>query len=187
MIVRVAAAAWMAASLGAGSLPPSPTVAALARPAVPATAHDLHVSHARVVVEARSVLMRIRFFHDDLDSALVRHAKRPGLHVAKGATFDSLFVAYATPRLVVQADGRSLSPRVLDAGTDPDPSGEPVWWYLLQYDAPAPVRRLALRNALLFDAFDTQQNLMTVLRSADGRRVSLYFTPGEDRVVPVEF
>jgi hypothetical protein len=168
-----------------------PAVVAVAVALASATAttapHETRVSSTRVVVEGRTVLLRVRMFRDDLDSALVRYAGRPTARAMRTPAGDSLVNAYLAPRIVVRANGAVLTGRLTDAGGEDDPSGEPVWWVLLEYTAPRNIGALAMRQAILMDVFPRQQNLVTAFRSADGARASLYFTGGSDGEQVVQF
>lgn len=159
----------------------------LPRPAGAAARHDVHVSHARVVVEGPRVLVRVRVFRDDLELALARRAGQPGLRWSASPAMDSLFGAYFAAQVQVDANGRRLAPRVLARGAEKDPqAGEPMVWYLVALDAPAPVTRLALANRLLFDVYADQQNLVLVLQPVSDRRQSLYFVRGDEGMQVVE-
>ncbi len=178
MIPAVVAVAVASAGVGAGG---ASGVAATT------VAHDTRVSSTRIVVEGRTVLVRVRMFRDDLDSALVRHAARPTARAMRSAGGDSLLTAYLAPRIIVRANGSILTGRLTDSGGEDDPSGEAVWWVLLEYSAPKPVSSLAVRQAVLTEVFPRQQNLVTAFRSADGARASLYFTAGSDAEQAVQF
>jgi hypothetical protein len=147
----------------------------------------VHVCHTRVVQEARHVLVRVRCFRDDLDSALVLATGRRDQAVGRGAAADRALLRYIGDRLTVRANGRALTPTLAGAGADPDPSGESAWWVLLAYDVGGPVRSLALRQGMLLEVFPQQQNLVSALRAKDDARTALYFTRGEDREVAVQF
>src|SRR5690606_28347937 len=74
----------------------------------PAAVHDLHVSHTRMVLEERTVVLRIRLFHDDLQLALQRFAGDSALQLTPERRADSLFGAYAARTLRLEADGRAV-------------------------------------------------------------------------------
>ncbi len=143
--------------------------------------HDVHVSHMRVVVEGRAVVAQVRLFHDDLEAAVRRHAGQPALLLSTPAG-DSAFARYFRETVGVAADGTRLVPRLVQARDERDAGGVPMRVYLVELTAPRPVRRLALRDALLFEHFGDQQNLVTVLRMPGERRTSLFFASGDERV-----
>lgn len=176
-MLGVAAAAVLAT---AGTLP-SPEASA------GAAAHDVHICHTRLVQDSRHVLLRVRCFRDDLDSALVLATGRRDRAVGRGAASDSALLRYVGQRVTVRVNGRVLPPMLAGAGADPDPSGEPAWWMLLSYEAGAPVTSLAVRQGLLLVVFATQQNLVQALRARDEARAALYFTRGEDRETAITF
>jgi hypothetical protein len=147
--------------------------------------HDVHVSHMRVVVEGTTVAAQVRLFHDDLQDAVRRHAGSPQLLLSSPAG-DSAFARYFAQGVTVTADGARLTARLLQARDDRDTGGVPMRVYTVELAAPRPVRRLALRDALLFEHFRDQQNLAVVLRMPGERRTSLFFAAGDTReqVVP---
>lgn len=179
-------AAWAMVALTAGLAAPGVAPRAAAGTA-PRAAHDVHVCHTRLVQDARQVLLRVRCFRDDLDSALVLATGRRDRAVGRGAAADSALLRYVAERLTVRVNGRVVTPVLTGAGTDPDPSGEPAWWLLLTYDAGAPVNAVAVRQGLLLEVFATQQNLVQAMRARDEARAALFFTRGEDREVAVVF
>jgi hypothetical protein len=147
--------------------------------------HDVHVSHMRVVVEGPTVAAQVRLFHDDLQDAVRRHARQPALVLSSPAG-DSAFARYFAQGVTVTADGTRLTARLLQARDDRDSGGVPMRVYTVELAAARPVRRLALRDALLFEHFRDQQNLAVVLRLPGERRTSLFFAAGDTReqVVP---
>ena len=172
-------------------IPPAPSAphhpARGTRPAVSAPAvlaHDVHVSHMRLVVEARTVAAQVRLFHDDLQDAVRRAAGQPALTLSSAAG-DSAFVRYFARSVSVTADGARLAPRLLEARDERDAGGVPMRVYTVEMAAARPVRRLALRDALLFEHFRDQQNLAVVVRMPSERRTSLFFAAGDERAQTV--
>ncbi|MGZ8378745.1 MAG: DUF6702 family protein [Gemmatirosa sp.] len=147
--------------------------------------HDVHVSHMRVVVEGANVAAQVRLFHDDLQDAVRVHAKAPAL-VLSSVAGDSAFARYFAQGVGVTADGVRLVPRLLQARDERDAGGIAMRVYTVEFAAARPVRRLALRDALLFEHFRDQQNLAVVLRLPGDRRTSLFFAAGDtqEQVVP---
>ena len=157
--------------------------------AVPSSAvhalHDVHVSHMRVVIEGPTVAAQVRLFHDDLQDAVRAHAKAPQLVLSSPAG-DSAFARYFAQGVGVTADGVRLVPRLLQARDERDAGGIPMRVYTVELTAARPVRKLALRDALLFEHFRDQQNLAVVVRMPSERRTSLFFAAGDEKaqVVP---
>ncbi len=164
------------------AVPGPPFPARSIRPAV--SAHDVHVSHLRLVVEARTVAAQVRLFHDDLQDAVRRAAGQPALTLSSAAG-DSAFVRYFAGSVSVVADGARLVPRLLQARDERDAAGVTMRVYTVEMAAARPVRRLALRDALLFEHFRDQQNLAVVLRMPGERRTSLFFAAGDGRAQTV--
>ena len=159
--------------------------AGLLAPARAWALHDVHVSHTRAVVEGRTVALNVRLFADDLEATLRRASGDAALRLETPAA-DSAFARYLARQVTVTADGVRLVPRVTGAGTANDGAGVPMRWYVVELTAPAPVGKLALRNALMFDAFRDQQNIVAVMRMPGERRTTLFFASGDEtaQVVP---
>jgi hypothetical protein len=146
------------------------------------TVHDVHVSVSRVVLENGTVSWRIRCFADDLERALrgLTRDSTFSLKSASTATVDALFARYFSAQVQLQADGQRATPRVVARGTEADEVGGPVQWYVMAFDIPPTTKTVRIRHAILFDVFGDQQNLVTWLDAATGRRQPLYFTAGND-------
>jgi hypothetical protein len=157
-----------------GARPSRPEGAARAE-----SAHDIHLTYTRMVVDGASVVCRVRLFKDDLERALQDFAKQPALRIGTTAGTDSIFAAYFNTRASLIADGEALRGKVLQSGLDPDATDEQMWWYLIELPARKPVRSLAVRIALLFETFRDQKNVVTLLKMPGEERHSLYFA-GED-------
>ena len=149
-----------------------------------ASAHDVHVSHTRAVVEGRTVVLNVRLFADDLEATLRRASGNAALRLDTPAA-DSAFARYLARQVTVTADGAPLAPRVTQAGTANDATGVPMRWYLVELAAPRPVQALAIRNALLFDTFRDQQNIVAVMRMPGERRTTLFFASGDEKAQTV--
>ncbi len=144
--------------------------------------HDVHVTVSRVVLEQGTLYWRVRCFADDLTLAMrgVSGDSAFAFSTVPSAEDDSLFMRYFRSQVQVDADGARKTPRLLERGTEQDEAGGPVRWYVLAFPVPAPTRALRIRHALLFDVFRDQQNLVTLLDAASGKRQPLYFTAGND-------
>jgi hypothetical protein len=142
--------------------------------------HDLHVSSTRIVVDGASVIARMRIFRDDL-------AKATGRELASDAAGQAAFGKYLAAHFTIRGDGVPLSGQVMDAGAEADDGGEKMFWYVVQFTARQPVRRLAISNQLLFELFRDQQNLVTILKAPGDNRWSLYFAAGDTKEQVVVF
>jgi hypothetical protein len=169
-------AAVMGASLVGGAPERRAPVTDARRSAVP---HDIHATHTRAVVEGKSVLWKVRCFSDDLEKGLRAYAKRPGFLLATDKSADSLFTAYFNAKVRVLADGRALSAKVVQTGTDKDPVGGSVHWYLMELPLPAVPQTLSVRNTLLAELFSNQANIVVLLSMPGEKRHSLYFGDGD--------
>lgn len=149
--------------------------ALLAATLLAASPHDIHTTHTRAVVENGAVLWKVRLFSDDLEKGLRAFAKRPGFALATDNAADSLFTAYFNARVEVLADGRALSATLVQKGTDKDPVGGTVNWYLMELAAGRQPARLSVRNRLLAEQFSNQANIVVLLSMPGEKRHSLYF------------
>ncbi len=147
----------------------------------PATSHDVHVSHTRMVLEGRSVVLRIRLFHDDLQLALRRFGGDSTLALTMEHRADSLFGAYFRQGARLAADGRAIRLRVTSSGMERDDAAEQVVWYVLEGEVARPVAQLVLLQSVLFEVFRDQQNIVQLLRLPEDRRHTLYFTARDPR------
>ncbi|MBK9068560.1 MAG: hypothetical protein IPL76_17060 [Gemmatimonadetes bacterium] len=147
----------------------------------PARAHDTHVSHTRMVLEGRTVALRVRLFHDDLERGLQRFAGDSTLRVTAAAPAESLFTAYAARTFVLEVDGRRVPLSVTAAGLERDEAAEQVVWYVMEGALPGPARKVTLLDGLLFEVFPDQQNIVQLLRLPADRRQTLYFTARDPR------
>lgn len=141
--------------------------------------HDLHLTSANAVLEGEAVLLRIRFFKDDLEAALGRHLGVSVLAMADTPEVERIFLAYLADRLRVEVAGEALTAFVLAAGEDVV-DREPVWWYALEYRARAPVRELTMHNELLFELFDDQRNVVKFVHLPDEAQQTFAFHRGEE-------
>ncbi|MCC7000941.1 MAG: hypothetical protein IT357_02205 [Gemmatimonadaceae bacterium] len=142
--------------------------------------HDTHVSHTRLILDGKSVVARVRVFHDDLEKALHRS-------VARDAATQTAFTQYLESHFLVRADGVKLSCRIEEQDADADPSGEKVWWAIVQCDAAKPIRTLGLVHSLFFEVYRDQQNLVTVIKAPEDERRALYFHTGDVKEQTVRF
>ena len=147
----------------------------------PVAVHDTHVSHTRMVLEGRTVALRVRLFHDDLERGLQRFAGDSTLRVTAAAPAESLFTAYAARTFVLEADGRRVPLAVTAAGLERDEAAQQVVWYVLEGTLAAPAGTVRLLDALLFEVFPDQQNILQLLRLPADRRQTLYFTARDPR------
>jgi len=148
--------------------------------------HDIHTSHTRAVVENGTVLWRVRLFSDDLEKGLRAYGKRPGFKLDGDPASDSLFTAYFNSKVSVAADGRALTATLLQKGTDKDPVGGTVHWYLLQFDAGKQPTMLSVRNTLLREQFENQANIVVLLAMPGEKRHSLYFGDADGKPQTVD-
>lgn len=151
----------------------------LAGGAEPAPVHDLHIAYADLAVEGAVIAGRVRLFKDDLERALGALVDADAVALEPGAEADALVGRYLREHLHLEADGRALELSLLESGQD-ELDREPVWWVLVQLQAPAPVASLTVRNTLLFELFGDQRNIMKLVHFPDQTQRTYYFAPGEE-------
>ncbi len=149
--------------------------------------HDAHVTQSRVVVDRGVIQWRVRCFADDLERGLRAFANAPAFVLTTDRRADSLVTAYFNARVYVDADGRRLRARLVESRREVDIVGGAVQVYSLRLEAGAQPKSLTVRNALLFEQFSTEQNLVLVLAMPGGRRRSLYFSANDDSPQTVTF
>ncbi len=158
-------------------------------PALAATgpSHPFRVSVADAVVGEGSLEIRIRFFWDDLQFALMEHTSDMEFRLEASAEVEATVERYINEMLTIealtlQAEDRVLRGSVVARGVEgarrPD---EVMWWYTLEYPLDPATDRIRVRNRLLFNMFEDQRNLLH-LRTRSGRERSWYFTWDEDNV-----
>ncbi|GAB1344255.1 DUF6702 family protein [Gemmatimonas sp.] len=148
--------------------------------------HDIHTSHSRAVVENGTMLWRVRLFSDDLEKGLRAYGRRPSFKLDEDKSADSLFMAYFNSKVSVAADGRALTATLLHKGTDKDPVGGTVHWYLLQFNTGRQPVQLAVRNTLLREQFENQANIVVLLAMPGEKRHSLYFGDADGKAQTVD-
>ena len=139
-------------------------------------AHNLHVSHGRLVIEDGVIVLRIRFFRHDLEDALKAFHQTSNFALSSDDGSDSLFADYANEHLVIVADDDTLASEIVTSGEERD-----IWWYELQYRAESPKLVISISNTALFDLFDDQQNIIQVLVLPESRQETLFFVSGSAR------
>jgi hypothetical protein len=139
------------------------------------------------VLEGRTVALRVRLFHDDLQLALRAFTRQPDLELTTADRADSAFSAYFAKVVRLEADGQATALRVTASAAEPDQVAGMVVWYVLEGQVAATPARLTMLNALLFEVFDDQQNIVQILRLPGEERRTLYFTAREAKPQVLEF
>ncbi|MDA0875591.1 MAG: hypothetical protein O3C45_11105, partial [Bacteroidetes bacterium] len=137
-------------------------------------AHDFHVTYSRLAVEGSMAVVRIRLFKDDLAEALTR---REGTDVVVDTSpqSDSLFVAYFHEGFVLRSANKTLKGRLMGSGEEVV-GKEPMWWYLLEFQAEAPIEGLHIAQRLLSETFEDQKNIVQIQHFPSEKVFSLYCT-----------
>ena len=148
--------------------------------------HPFRLSVADVAVTASTLEVRIRFFWDDLQFAVMESTSDMEFELALEAEVDGTVEQYINDMLVFEAGGTPVQGTLLERGVEEAPRiDEVMWWYRLEYRLPAPVERIHIRNRLLFNMFEDQRNLVN-LKTRSGKERTYYFTWDEDGIsVPV--
>ncbi len=123
----------------------------------------------------------VRIFHDDLQTVLARFSGRTSVTVDRNTPQDSLFGEYFRRQVLIRTRTGDLIPRVTASGPDTTAVDAPMWWYRVELTAPAPITWLGLRYEVMYDLFDDQRNILTLIRTASGHRSSMYFAATDRR------
>ena len=84
--------------------------------------------------------------------------------------------------------GARLSARVESSGVEVDAQQkQQMVWFVLEFAAATPVKRLSLRNVVLQEQFGDQQNIVQVMHLPDEARQTLYFAPGDAKAQEMAF
>ena len=149
--------------------------------ATPPPPHDMHLTYSRIVVDGRTIVCRVRLFHDDLELALRKHSGRTRTVVGATPAVDSIFASYFNASTSFTADGTRLRGRVRLSGEDHDATDQRMWWYEVELPATRPIRRLTIRMGLMFDVFGDQRNIVTLVKMPGADRYSLLFAAGDNK------
>ncbi len=142
-------------------------------------AHKLHVTYGAAAVENDVVIVRIRFFLDDLRAALRGHSGRPDLELEDDPATDAAFLTYFNACFGLSVQGKTLTGRIVASGRD-ELDREPVWWYAVQFEAPGTVTTFHVRNTLLLELFDDQRNIVKFVHFPDQTQKTYSFGHGEE-------
>jgi len=169
---------WFAVVLGVGGvLPSAPPVASVSSDI--GAPHDLHITSGNAAVEGDLIITRIRFFKDDLESALRLNGAGPDFVLADDPTTDAAFMEYFKERYVVWVGGVRISPTMLAKGED-ELDREPIWWDAVQHEAPEVVEVFQVRNTLLFELFDDQRNIVKFVHFPEETQRTFSFGEGDE-------
>jgi hypothetical protein len=141
----------------------------------PATsAHKYHTSVTRLEynAEERSAEITVQTFTDDLEDIL---SKRAGKSVRLDAAKDTNRLAFDYLRSVFELKGHDSKGELEWVGMEV--KGGTVWLYALA-KMPQGLSKTSLRDALLFDLFEDQVNIVNVWY--DGKKTSLVFKRGDN-------
>ena len=147
-----------------------------------ASTHELHLVYGDLAVEGTVIAGRIRFFKDDLESAVGPLVNATSLTLEPGPEADALVMRYVRENLRLEVAGEELEASLVDSGTD-DLDREPMWWVIVQYRAPSTPDAIHVSNTLLFDVFDDQRNIFKFVHFPDETQRTFYFAEGESEHV----
>lgn len=137
------------------------------------SAHKYHTSVTRLEynAEERSAEITIQTFTDDLRDILAKRAGRTvrldGSRETDRLVFDYLRSAFELKSVATNSELQWVGMEI---------KGETVWLYLMA-KMPEGLSKASLRNALLFDLFDDQVNIVNILHG--GKKSSLVFKRGD--------
>jgi hypothetical protein len=141
----------------------------------PRRAHEFHVTYGRMAIEGNVAVARIRFYTDDLEATLARAAGVDVFRMETSPAVDSLFLAYFGGQFQFIVEGKVLDGTIVGSGDDVV-DREPAWWFLIRFDAGEPIGDFRIRNALLFDMFEDQKNILKVVHLPDDTQRSYTFS-----------
>lgn len=143
---------------------------------VPVPVHPLKLSHGRLDVEGDRMTVRVRMFWDDLEEAIRYMTEDRRFRIGHTAEADSLVGRYLSSVLVLDADGARPAGQVLESGEEDD-----MFWYIVEYRAPAPIRRLTVSNQIMVDLYPEQRNVLQVRNPTRDVNRTFYFSSKKER------
>ena len=148
--------------------------------------HPFRLSVADAAASGSTIDVRIRFFWDDLQFAVMERTSDMEFRLAETDEVDAVVLQYINDMLGVRADGTLLPGTLIERGVqearNPD---EVMWWYRLEYSLDPSIDRIHVTNRLLFNMFEDQRNLVH-MTTRQGRERTYYFGWDEDNVtIPV--
>ena len=150
--------------------------------AASAAPHPFRVSVADAVIAGEVLEVRIRFFWDDLEFALMESTSDMEFRLQETDEVDARIERYIGEHLTLRAGDAVLDGALVERGVQgarrPD---EVMWWYRLEYPLAAGVEELEVTNRLLFNMFEDQRNLLN-LTTRSGRERSHFFSWDDDTV-----
>ena len=144
--------------------------------------HPFRLSVADVGVDGSVLDVRIRFFWDDLQYAVMESTSDMEFELAETEEVDGVVQQYINDMLSIEVGNAVLQGKVVERGIqaarNPD---EVMWWYRLEYPLDPSVARIDVRKRVLFNMFEDQRNLVH-LKTRSGRERTYYFSWDEDNV-----
>lgn len=145
-------------------------------------AHPFRLSVADVAVSGTTMEVRVRFFWDDLQLAVMESTSDMSFRLLETDEVDAVVAAYIGDALSMEVGGAVVPGVLAERGVEASPRlDETMWWYRLSYRLPEGAERLRIRNRLLFNAFEDQRNLVH-LKTRSGKERTYYFTWDDDEV-----
>ncbi len=147
-----------------------------------AAPHPFRLSVADVAATGPVLDVRIRFFWDDLQFAVMESTSDMEFRLAETEETDMVVQQYINDMLTIEAAGAVLRGTVAERGVqDARNPDEVMWWYRLEYPLDPSVDRVRVRNRVLFNIFEDQRNLVH-LKTRSGRERTYYFSWDEEDV-----
>jgi hypothetical protein len=139
-----------------------------------ASAHKYHTSVTRLEynAEERSVEITIQTFTDDLEAILSKRAGRT-VRLDGGKEAGRLVLDYLRSAFELRLSNENRELQWIGM----EMKGGTAWLYVLA-KLPEGLSKASLRNALLFDLFEDQVNIVNVLNK--GKKSSLVFRRGDN-------
>lgn len=148
-----------------------------------AWAHPFRLSIADVRVTDSALEVRLRFFWDDLELAVMEHSSNMEFVLAQTPEVERVIEEYINDMLAIRTGDALLQGSVTGSGVEDAPRLEEVmWWYRLEYSLPPSTDRIHIRNRLLFNMFEDQRNVVH-LKTRSGAERAYYFGYDEDSVL----
>jgi len=144
-------------------------------------AHKFHVSYSRMGVEGKTILVRVRFFTDDLREAIRKETRLSAYIPEATPRADSIFTAYFNANFKITIADSVLIGQLAGSGEEEE-NGQAMNWYLVQYESASPVTEARIDNTLLAKTFDDQKNILKIQQFPSEKTRSFFFEIDSDPI-----
>jgi hypothetical protein len=139
------------------------------------SAHNIHLTYGKGVVDEGDLTIMISFFLDDFELMLSNYHNTPVSGLSHDGDADSLLHPYLREHFVIHGAADTLSFTMIESAIRED-----MCYYMLFFDTDNSWKELEITNTILFREFTDQKNLLRLESLQNGRNWSFYHVEGAD-------